>query len=400
MTMGTVRYINGFSSNQQTLVNLKFDKFIGGFPMTGILFIHNTLMWYRVEFFKRIGRIYDLELIFTHMQVIEDIYDGNADGNIESLDDVDVKILENSHGFARGLISRLFSDYDVVVGGSWDTLQELIESLFILSISKLRGKKFIIWREDWDWPKEDNLKRKVLDMFIKLLTKGADGILVPGSLHKKYFEKFTDKNKIHVMPNVSNISSNIKRINKDDNKEILYVGRLIKRKGVIYLIKAFELLVKEVNDAHLTIIGDGDQEEYLKSYVRENNVENVIFCGKVDNRDLEKYYTKSNLVVVPSINYQMGDPWVFVLNEAMYYSNPLIVTDAVGAGRDMVKDNGFIVEERNVDQLYEAILRIITDYDLQKKMGEKSYEIIKEEYQYSNMVDSFVECVDSVTHGK
>lgn len=372
----------------------------GGLTVTKILFIHNTLMWYRMEFFKLVNERYDLELVFSHMQVIKDIYDGSADSNIRSLEDVNVEILDNRHGFASGLISKLFGDYDVVIGGSWDSVQELVESLFILIIAKLRRKKFIIWREDWDWPRNSTIKQKVLDAFIRLLTKSADAILVPGSLHREYFEKFTDKDRIYIMPNVSNISSDIKRIDKKDNRQILYVGRLIKRKGVIYLIKAFELLKEKIGDASLIIIGDGQEEVNLKEYVRKNNIGDVTFTGKVDNDELKNYYINCNLVVVPSINYQMGDPWVFVLNEAMYYNNPMIVTDAVGASKDMIRDNGFIVEEKNVNQLYEAMLRIIGDYDLQRSMSENSYNIIKDEYQYSNMIDSFVECVESVNNKK
>lgn len=372
----------------------------GGLTVTKILFIHNTLMWYRMEFFKLVNERYDLELVFSHMQVIKDIYDGSADSNIRSLEDVNVEILDNRHGFASGLISKLFGDYDVVIGGSWDSVQELVESLFILIIAKLRRKKFIIWREDWDWPRNSTIKQKVLDAFIWLLTKSADAILVPGSLHREYFEKFTDKDRIYIMPNVSNISSDIKRIGKKDNRQILYVGRLIKRKGVIYLIKAFELLKEKIGDASLIIIGDGQEEVNLKEYVRKNNIGDVTFTGKVDNDELKNYYINCNLVVVPSVNYQMGDPWVFVLNEAMYYNNPMIVTDAVGASKDMIRDNGFIVEEKNVNQLYEAMLRIIGDYDLQRSMSENSYNIIKDEYQYSNMIDSFVECVESVNNKK
>ena len=372
----------------------------GGLTVTKILFIHNTLMWYRMEFFKLVNERYDLELVFSHMQVIKDIYDGSADSNIRSLEDVNVEILDNRHGFASGLISKLFGDYDVVIGGSWDSVQELVESLFILIIAKLRRKKFIIWREDWDWPRNSTIKQKVLDAFIRLLTKSADAILVPGSLHREYFEKFTDKDRIYIMPNVSNISSDIKRIDKKDNRQILYVGRLIKRKGVIYLIKAFELLKEKIGDASLIIICDGQEEVNLKEYVRKNKIEDVTFTGKVDNDELKNYYINCNLVVVPSVNYQMGDPWVFVLNEAMYYNNPMIVTDAVGASKDMIRDNGFIVEEKNVNQLYEAMLRIIGDYDLQRSMSENSYNIIKDEYQYSNMIDSFVECVESVNNKK
>ena len=391
MIMEIARYTNGYWNR----------KSLEDFLMTRILFIHNTAMWYRIEFFRQLSMKYDLELIFTHMQVIKDVYDGNVDGNIKSLEGVNYKILDNSHGFAKGLIARLFSDYDVVVGGSWDCIQELVESLFILLISKLRRKKLVIWREDWDWPRENNLKQRILDLSIKLLTRSADAVLVPGSLHSKYFKKLgVSDDRIHIMPNVSNISSNIQRIEKKDNREVLYVGRLIKRKGVIYLIKAFERLNQRLSDVHLNIIGDGPEEKYLKDYVHDNNIPNITFCGKIDNDELKNYYINSNLVVIPSINYQMGDPWVFVLNEAMFYNNAVIATDAVGAAEDMIDDNGFIVGERNVEELCEAMYRILGDYDLQKKMNKRSYEIIRDRYQYSNMIDSFDECINDVTGKK
>jgi len=92
----------------------------------------------------------------------------------------------------------------------------------------------------------------------------------------------------------------------------------------------------------------------------------------------------------------MADPWVFVLNEAMYYCNPIIATDAVGAAPDMIVDNGYIVEEQNSGQLYDAMLKILSDNDLEKKMSRKSYEIIKDKFQYSNMLNSFKNTIDTV----
>ena len=102
------------------------------------------------------------------------------------------------------------------------------------------------------------------------------------------------------------------------------------------------------------------------------------------------------MVVVPSINKGMGDPWVFVLNEAMYYSNPIIATTAVGAAPDMINGNGFIVPEKDSKALCEAMHKILSDDDLEKTMSLKSKEIINNEFQYSNMINSFVKCVEKI----
>lgn len=357
-----------------------------------ILFMHNTAMWYRIPFFKHVAKKYNLKLTFTHIQVIEDIYSNDAQNQIKGLEGVNYNILKNSGGFARGFVSELLSDYEVVIGGSWDCIQELIETILLVIVVKIRRKKFIIWREDWDWKKEDSLKEKVLESVIKFITHNADAILVPGSLHRDYFKNRlnNDPEKIFIMPNVSNISSNAQLISKDkSHKTVLYVGRLIKRKGVIYLIKAYEQLSKEFDNIELVIVGGGEEEESLKKYVQENDIPNIKFTGKIDNEELESYYIKSNLVVVPSINDTMADPWVFVLNEAMYYSNPIIATDNVGASRDMIKGNGFIVSQRSSEELYSAMKKILSDNNLEEKMSKKSVDIINNEYQYSNMIESF-----------
>ena len=151
-----------------------------------------------------------------------------------------------------------------------------------------------------------------------------------------------------------------------------------------------------ISDTELIIIGTGPDEEKLKEYVKKNNMKNVVFTGNIENNQLKKYYNESCLVVIPSINEGMGDPWVFVLNEAMYYENPIIATDAVGAAPDMIKDNGFIVEEKNSTQLKEAMLKILSDDKLQDMMSKKSRKIICEKFQYSNMVDGFNRAISYV----
>ncbi len=363
-----------------------------------ILFTHNTAMWYRIPFFKSISEIYDLDLVFTHMDVISDIYETDVDDSIKGLEDVNYTILKNRYGFAQGLVSKLFTDYEVVIGGSWDSPQELVETILIYIIARLRRKKLVIWREDWDWNKNPSFADRILNSVISFISKRADAILVPGSIHKSYFKDSlgVSEEKIHIMPNVSNISGNVSRdsVNSDTNT-ILYVGRLIKRKGVIYLLEAFNKLKDDVCDAKLIIIGSGEESEKLEKYVTDEDIHDVTFTGKIDNEKLKEYYQKSSIVVVPSITEEMADPWVFVLNEAMYYSNAIIATTAVGAAYDMIIDNGYIVDEKDSNALYHALKKVLIDDDIEA-LKENSRQIINEKYQYKNMVDAFKETIDYV----
>ncbi|MCI5867706.1 MAG: glycosyltransferase family 4 protein [Methanosphaera sp.] len=363
---------------------------------TKILFMHNTAMWYRIPFFQKIADMYDLDLVFTHFDVISSIYNESSDHKIKGLEDVNYEIINEKH--KQTIAKKAMGDYDVIVAGSWDTLGELIETIIVFTISKLRRKPMLIWREDWDWKKNDNIKEKLLTCIIKFLTRNCSGMIVPGSIHKEYFLKLGVKDEnIQIMPNVSNIKGCDENITKSKtHKKIVYVGRLIKRKGVIYLIKAYKQLRCELDDIELIIIGEGDEEKSLKEYIKQNNICDVTFTGKIDNQDLKEYYRDANVVVIPSIDEGMGDPWVFVLNEAMYYSTPVVATDVVGAAYDMIDNNGYIVKQRNSKELHDAIYKIITDNNLEEAMSKRSKEIINTKFQYTNMTDAFKCAVDKV----
>jgi len=211
-----------------------------------------------------------------------------------------------------------------------------------------------------------SFKRKLISPIVKFFCILADAIVVPGSIHKRYFiEICGDPDKVFIAPNATTLK--IADSQATDKKIVLYVGRLIKRKGVDYLIKAFQ----KINDpeASLMIIGYGEEEEKLKRLAHGSN--NIIFVGKVSQDNLYEYYSRASVVIVPSISDEMGDPWVFVLNEAMLHGKPVIATDAVGGAYDFIQNgvNGFMVPEKNVDELYKAIKTIIDNPRLQEKMG-------------------------------
>ncbi|MGB9936891.1 MAG: glycosyltransferase family 4 protein [Methanobacterium sp.] len=359
--------------------------------MTRILFIHNTAMWYRQHFFKELSNNYDIYFVFTHMQASKEIYDVQIDNEISNLKNVNYKVLKNYWGIAFGIIKEALGNYDVIVGGNWDNFPELVETIFYFTIAKIRKKKFILWSEEWDWNKKSS-KRKLIDPIINLIVKNSNSIIVPGTKHKENFINMgAYENKIFIMPNACAYDSSRESKNQLNHKTIVYVGRLVERKGVQYLIKAFKKLKSDFNDSKLLIVGDGNYRTELEKLSEKIGVDGVYFCGQVDNNELKKYYEMCNICVIPSIICEMGDPWVFVLNEAMYYGMPVVATDAVGAAFDMIKNgnNGFIVPEKDSEALCESIKEILSNPVLEKNMGYKSKEIIKNEFTYKNMINGF-----------
>ena len=168
---------------------------------------------------------------------------------------------------------------------------------------------------------------------------------------------------------------------------LLYSGRLIHHKGVQDLITTFKILNKEKTNLKLLIVGEGNFKNELKRYAQDIT-DDVIFIGHVDPFDIYKYYYASDIFVLPTHN----DPWGLVVNEAMACGLPIIVTNAAGCNLDLVKDNGFVVLEHDINELYIAIMKLI-DNDLRKSFSKKSRELINE-WSYENSLNSFFDMIN------
>ncbi len=373
-----------------------------------ILFIHHTAMWYRKPFFRKLSELYNVKFLFTRVHDYNEKYGIKIDTKIEGMEGINYKLIKNHFNIAFGAIKETMGDYDIFVGGSWDTPQDVLETLFYFLIVKIRRKPFILWREDWDW-KVKSLKRSLVKAFAGFIGRNADAILVPGTRHMEFFTSLgADTEKIFIMPNVSSIEhSKVDDENKEkireklglkDKKVVLYVGRLISLKGVNYLIESFAKLADKMDYVVLIIVGEGKRKEELELFVKELGIEDrVYFTGNVDNHHLGGYYLLSNVFVLPSVTTYFADACPLVVNEAMYFGRPVVTSDAVGT-TFMIKngENGFVVPERDSDSLCNVIYEILSDSSLEKKMGKNAKKLIDEGFRYENMIEGFNKAIKHV----
>ncbi|MCK4815122.1 glycosyltransferase family 4 protein, partial [bacterium] len=220
---------------------------------------------------------------------------------------------------------------------------------FCFLAAKLRRKLIIFWSGIWNW-KGRSSERTLVSYFTKFVVQSSDALVVPGTNHKEYFASLgVSPDKVFIMPYASNIN-----IEGEDHEEkerlkidlrigtkrvILYVCRLVKQKGVDYLIKAFYKLRKEINVIVLLIVGAGESRTELELLSKNLGIEsNVYFVGFVSNAELPPYYLLCNICVVPTITYGQADVRFCALNEAMCAGKPVVATDAVGATFDMIRD--------------------------------------------------------------
>jgi glycosyltransferase involved in cell wall biosynthesis len=170
-------------------------------------------------------------------------------------------------------------------------------------------------------------------------------------------------------------------------KIILYLGRLIKRKGIDYLLKAFAVVSKEIPEVVLIIAGDGPEKHSLQELSKELGLRDVLFTGYVSEEEKTTILLASDFLVYPTITIDFPEEWGLAVNEAMSVGKPAIVTGAVGCAFELVKPEvtGFVVPEKDIISLSHAIKRALTDDGARIRMGEASKELIEQEYTYARM---------------
>lgn len=157
---------------------------------------------------------------------------------------------------------------------------------------------------------------------------------------------------------------------------ILFMGKLIAKKRPFDLLKAYELLIVEKPDNALVFVGDGVLKSDLENYAEERNLPKVYFVGFKNQTELPKYYTLADILVLPS---GAGETWGLAVNEAMCFNLPIIVSDVVGCGPDLVKNNvnGHIFPLGDIRQLSLNLGDLTGDFKKISSFGKKSFEIIK-----------------------
>ncbi len=155
---------------------------------------------------------------------------------------------------------------------------------------------------------------------------------------------------------------------KDGKINILYVGRLEKRKGVKYLLEAFKIVKSENPGVRLIIVGPGERlKKEFKRYVEKNKLEDVLFIGYVPNEELPRYYATADIFCAPSTG---NESFGIVLIEAMASGKPVIATNIVGYS-EVVQDRiqGLLVPPRDAFTLADKINLLIREEALRLYMG-------------------------------
>jgi glycosyltransferase involved in cell wall biosynthesis len=255
------------------------------------------------------------------------------------------------------------------------------------------------------------LMNAVKRLFLPRLINMASAILYIGQKSKEYylsFQKDIDHKLFFCPYSVDNdfYFSKAKEylLKKDELKKelgiplglpvILFLSKLIHWKRPMLLLKIFtKLNIPSV----LLYVGSGYRYRDLKKLVARKNIKNVVFFGFQNYNQIPKFYAISDIFVFPSL----GESWGLVVNEAMCFGLPIITTERVMSGYDLVRhgENGYIVKPHDEQGLQDHLEYLLSHPEERIRMGKVSLEIIAK-WNYLEYLEGLLGALDYISKQK
>jgi glycosyltransferase involved in cell wall biosynthesis len=291
----------------------------------------------------------------------------------------------------------------VVVVSGWSTFA----SQAALAWTRRHGTPYVLLVESHDLGPRAGWRRAVKGAVVPRLIGSAANVLVVGSAARESMvTRGARPEDVRVFANTVDIDAWGERADTlrarrsklrtargfdDDDVVVLSVGRLVAEKGIDTLLRA----VAQTGDARLRVVlaGDGPEEARLRALAVELGVQ-LALAGNLPQEALAEEYVSADVFALLSLH----ETWGVVVNEAAASGLPLLLSDRVGAARDLVQpgENGFVVPPADVSAASAALAELAADGDRRSAFGRRSRELVRA-WDYDESVENFVEAVREAT---
>lgn len=340
--------------------------------MKKILILQNEIMQYRKPVYNELSKYYEVTVLHSGKKsiVIEDKYKEII---------ADVKQLGPLY-LQSGVLGKVRSNqYDIVIA--------MFDVRWIMNVLALwfhGTAKFLYWGHRYG-------KNNLINNFRNYLMKKSDGIILySGGEIDRMIQSGLYEDKIFIAENTIDVPNHEDGSNKEKSS-FLFVGRAQKRKKIDELLRAFSQIKDRLpSDLYINIIGDGDENEYLKKLVIELGINNkVFFHGAItDSEKLKVFFHKSYAYVSP------GAVGLGVLH-SLAYGVPVITykDEYHGPEFDNLRnqENSLIVN--NFEELIKA-LTVITDEKNYITLGNNAYKLYSEQRTIQYMINGFIKAIE------
>jgi glycosyltransferase involved in cell wall biosynthesis len=209
------------------------------------------------------------------------------------------------------------------------------------------------------------------------------------SLEKIQKHYHVNKSKVRIVPNgvdvekfkpASNLKESRRKFGLGDEPCVLFVGSLIPRKGLSFLVEAAKKIVKEKADTKFLIVGDGPIKKQLTYSLKAANLlGNFLFLGNLKDDMLPAVYSYADVFVLPSIQEGQG----IVLLEAQASGKPVVAFEVGGINEAVQnEETGLLVERGSIDGLADALLKLLGDRGLREKLGVNGRRFVTENFTW------------------
>jgi glycosyltransferase involved in cell wall biosynthesis len=254
--------------------------------------------------------------------------------------------------------------------------------------ARARRVPFLLWTESTALDKRG--RHLPIEFLKNRFRRLCRGFVVPGSASSGYLMDLgVPQERIFTAPNAIDIArfSRLAEESRSDELQIrselslpsryfLYVGRIVRAKGVFELLEAYAQMETDIRGKiGLVVVGDGADRIELMRRAARIRPGNIVFPGFVHRDELVRFYTLGEALLLPT----HSDTWGLVVNEAMSCGLPVIVTSVAGCTADLVQNgwNGVVVSPKDPPQLANAMTRLANDSGLSREMGIRSWQRIQ-----------------------
>jgi glycosyltransferase involved in cell wall biosynthesis len=292
---------------------------------------------------------------------------------------------------------------EVVVVSGWSTFP----AQAALAWCRARKVPYVLLVESHDLGPRSGWRRAVKGAIVPRIVRGAASVLVVGTAAREsVLARGAPPERVRVFANTVDVSAWSERAVRlaerrsqlrsesgvaDDDVVVLSVGRLVFDKGLDVLIRG----AAAAGDGRLRLVyaGGGPDEAALVKLARELDVR-LLIRGDLPEAALAAEYVKADAFALLSVH----ETWGVVVNEAAASGLPLVLSERVGAARDLLRggENGFVVPSADVAATAAALKRLAEDPALRRAAGERSRELVRG-WGYEPSVDNLVAAVRAAT---